>query len=233
MFFVWKHKRINVKWAWWGAPDSGKTTGLHALAAAIDARTDDPVEPAGAVGMTRNDVPVEVDEPDVRFSTYFCHPPGDIGAFDGHPVHYQIKTPERPLEGNRALDKVLDGISLVILCVDASLERQDANDAALRDLVRRLAGREGLELGGHRANIEGLFGAGGAYRMVVQFNKIDVEDAVGLDAARKALLLPDFIPAVETVATEADGVWPLFQTACAQTRPLLEAAQGRGRIPRH
>ncbi|MGM0556693.1 MAG: GTPase domain-containing protein [Myxococcota bacterium] len=233
MFFVWRHKRINVKWAWWGAPDSGKTTALHALAAEIDERVEAPEEPAAAVGMRRNDVPVEVDDPDVRFSTYFCHPPGDLGAFGGFPVHYQIKTPEQPLEGNRALDKVLDGISVIILCVDATRERQEANDAALRDLVKRLAAREELELGAHRANLEGLFGAGGAYRLVVQFNKVDRDDAVAQDAAKKALFLPDSVPTVETVASEPRGIWQLFETACEQTRPLIEAAQERGRIPRH
>jgi signal recognition particle receptor subunit beta len=231
MFFVWRHKRINVKWVWWGAPDSGKTTALHALSAEIAERVEAPEKPASTVGMTRNDVPVEVDEPDVRFSTYFCHPPGGLGEFDGYPVHYQIKTPEQPWAQNQALEKVLDGVSLVIFCVDAARERQNANDEALRDLVRRLAAREGLDLGAHRANLEGLFGPDGAYRMVLQFNKVDRDDAVGLDAARKALLLPDFVPAVETVATEPEGAWPLFEAACEQTRPLIQAAQERGRIP--
>jgi hypothetical protein len=231
MFFVWRHERINVKWAWWGAADSGKTTALHALAAEFQERTDGPEGSEGVVGMARNDVPVEVDEPAVRFSTYFCHPPGQLGEFGGWPVHYQIKTPEQPLEDNRALEKVLDGISLVILCVDAARERQGANDEALRDLVARLAAREGLESGAHRANFEDLFGPGGPYRLVMQFNKADLDDAVDVAAARRALFLPDYVPSVNTVATDGRGVWELFETACRELRPLLEAARERGRIP--
>lgn len=235
MFFVWSQRRINVKLAWWGPTDSGKTTAVHALAAEISHRTDETAVPErdGRIrsGMLRNATPVEIDEPDTRFTTYFCHPPGDIGEFDGHPVHYQCKTPEQPLEGNLAVEKVLDGISGVVFVADAARPRQADNDAALHDLVDRLAARHDIPGGTTSARIAQLFGADGPLRLVLQVNRVDVDDAVPGDEVRRGLMLPDTVPVIETVATEARGVWAVFETMGEALRPLLHAAQQKGRIP--
>ncbi|MFP4598783.1 MAG: hypothetical protein ACOC9J_00315 [Persicimonas sp.] len=235
MFFVWSQKRINVKIAFWGPPDSGKTTTIHALAGQIAARaeaTDVAERPERAeLGMRRNAQPVEVDEPDTRFTTYFCHPPGKVGEFAGYPVHYQYKTPEQPLEGNLALDKVLDGISAVVLVADAATERQRDNEAALRDLVDRLAERFNITPGTMSARLDQLFGDDGPLRLVLQVNKREVPDAASGDEVRRGLMLPEWVEVVETSAIEAEGVWETFEMAGEAIRPLLEAAKERGRIP--
>lgn len=235
MFFVWSQKRINVKLAYWGPTDSGKTTVVHALADEISERADvrDVPERDGrqAVGMRRNALPVEVDEPDTRFTTYFCHPPGDIGEFAGYPVHYQCKTAEQPLEGNVALEKVLDGVSAVIFVADAARERQAANEDALRDLVTRLSKRYDVDAGSTTALVDQLFGEQGALRLVLQVNKTDVHAAVSGEDVRRGLMLPSWVEVVESVAADGQGVFAAFEAAAQAVRPLLEAAQQRGRIP--
>ncbi len=234
MFFVWSQKRVNVKLAWWGPTDSGKTASIHALAAQMRQRTDgeEPERASRAqLGMRRNADPVEVDEPDTRFTTYFCHPPGEIGEFSGYPVHYQCKTPEQPLEGNLALDKVLDGISGVVFVADAARSRQAANEQSLRDLVARLAARFEVEAGATSALVDQLFGEDGPLRLVLQVNKTDVDDAVGAQDVRRALMLPSWVEVVESVATAGDGVYEAFEAMGKALTPLLDAAQERGRIP--
>ncbi|QDG51903.1 hypothetical protein FIV42_14490 [Persicimonas caeni] len=235
MFFVWSQKRINVKLAFWGPVDSGKTTVVHALAAQVAQRVDDVDVPERdtrqAVGMRRNALPVEVDEPDTRFTTYFCHPPGEIGEFSGYPVHYQCKTPEQPLEGNLALEKVLDGISAVIFVADAARERQGANEEALRDLVARLSQRYQVDAGSTSALVEQLFGADGPLRLVLLANKVDLDSAVSGEDVRRGLMLPSWVEVVESVATGERGVFEAFTAAAQAMRPLLEQAQQRGRIP--
>jgi signal recognition particle receptor subunit beta len=232
MFFVWSQKRINVKLAWWGPPEAGKTTTIHALAADIARRAEaaDASERAWR-GMPRNTEPVEIDEPDTRFTTYFCHPPDEIGLFSGWPLHYQCKTPEQPLEDNLALDKVLDGISAVVFVADAMRERQAANEEALRDLVGRLGARHDIGPGTLAARVDALFGPGGPLRLVLQVNKVDQLGALPGQRVRRGLLLGASVPTVETVATEGEGIWETFEAAAEAIRPLLEAAQKRGRIP--
>ena len=235
MFFVWSQKRINVKLAWWGAADSGKTHAIHALAAEMSRRSDQADVPERTsrktLGMRRNAQPVEVDEPDTRFTTYFCHPPGDIGEFSGYPVHYQCKTPEQPLEENLALEKVLDGISGVVFVADATRERQRANEEALRELVGRLASRYEFDAGSTSALVEQLFGDEGPLRLVLQVNKVDLDGAATGDEVRRGLMLPSWVEVAETVATDGEGVWETFGAMCEALRPLLQQAQERGRIP--
>lgn len=235
MFFVWSQKRINVKVAWWGPRRSGKTTTLYALAAEMRERaeaTDVAERPSRQrLGMARNAEPVEVDEPDTCFTTYFGHPPGDIGQFGGYPVHYQCKTAEPPIEQNRAFETVLDGISAVVLTADAARSRQADNDAALRDLVERLARRHDLAAGGLAAHIEALFGDDGPLRLVLQVNKSDRDDAVDAHDVRRGLMLPERVPTIETAAEKREGVWDVFEACAEAMRPLLEAARRRGRIP--
>jgi signal recognition particle receptor subunit beta len=238
MFFVWSQKRINVKLAYWGATDSGKTTAVHALAAEISERSPEEVGAVKAVGMRRNAQPVEVDEPDTRFTTYFCHPPGDIGEYSGYPVHYQCKTVEQPLEGNLGVEKVLDGISGVVFVADASRQRQSANEEALRDLIVRLSRRFDLEAGATSSLVEQLFGDDGPLRLVLQVNKVDLDDAITVepltaDQVRRGLMLPSWVESIETVATDSDGdgVYEAFEAMGKELRPLLEQAQQRGRIP--
>lgn len=230
MFFVWSQKRVNVKWAWWGPVDSGKTTSLHALAEQMHAAGAEAGEDPG-VGLLRNADPVEIDEPHLRMTTYFCHPPADSGRFAGWPVHYQIKTVEQPLAGNHALEKVLDGVSVVLFCADASRTRQAQNEAALRDLVARLAARAGLARGAHHRRLAQLFVDDGPYRMVLQVNRTDADDAVPAEAVARGLMLPTSIPVRSTAAASRRGLGPVFDAAAAQTRPLLKRAQSRGRLP--
>jgi signal recognition particle receptor subunit beta len=235
MFFVWSQKRINVKLAYWGPADSGKTTAVHALAGEVARRVDSADIPERAsrqaLGMRRNAQPVEIDESEVRFTTYFCHPPGAIGEFSGYPVHYQCKTVEQPLEGNLAVEKVLDGISGVVFVADASRERQAANEDALRDLVVRLSRRYEVEAGATSSLVEQLFGDDGPLRLVLQVNKSDVDAAIGAEQVRRGLMLPQWVEVVDSVATEGEGVYEAFEAMGDKLRPLLEQAQQRGRIP--
>ena len=230
MFFVWSQKRINVKLAWWGPTGSGKTTSIHALAARLE-QSDRPESGRSSLGLDRNAQPVEVDEPDVCFTTYFCHPPAELGEFGGYPVHYQCKTPEQPWEQNQGLERVLDGISGVVLVCDAARRRQSANEEALADLVARLAARFDVAAGSRSAKVSQLFGEQGPLRLALQVNRCDVDDAIGSEQVRRALMLPDDIPVVETVATRGEGVWEAFEAMAHSLRPLLERAQERGRIP--
>jgi signal recognition particle receptor subunit beta len=236
MFFVWSQKRINVKLAYWGSTNVGKTTAVHALAGQISQRAPEEAARAeadgiGAVGMRRNVQPVEIDEPEVRFTTYFCHPPAEIGEFSGYPLHYQCKTAEQPLEGNDALEKVLDGICGVVLVADASPERQPANEEALRDLVARLSSRHDVTASATTSLVEQLFGTDGPLRLVLQVNKIDLDAAIDAGAVRRGLMLPDWVQVVATVATDGEGVYEAFEAIGEELRPLLEEAQDRGRIP--
>ncbi len=141
MYFRWKNRRIVAKIAVWGAREGAASQFLYTLADAVGERVAagelEGARDPGAVGIPRNDDPLEVDEQDRRFTMYLCHPSSNsCGEFADHPVDYKLLAPSAPVRANRAFRTALEGASAVLFL---AADSPDPDETALRALRNRLS----------------------------------------------------------------------------------------------
>jgi len=238
MYFTWRTERINAKTVLWGPSGVGTTSTIHALAGRVDELVEageaEAPGPEQAVGMRRNHRPVEVDEEDRKLTAYFFHPPGRAGEFDGFPLHHKWVAPEGEIEGNTAYAGVFDGVSAVVLTLDARRERQAANRESVERLAGHLARRFDVEApttSGVLAEVTGGDEAPGEVALVIQVNRVGAEEAVAAEDLVRTLRLPSSASVVTTEALTGESVWPLVGAVREALEPRLRAAKEVGRIP--
>ena len=236
MYFRWRDERIIVKTTIWGTMEGDGRQSLQHLAAAVRARAsahETPQPDAGpSTGITRNGAVQQVDEPDRKFSLFFCHLPGDRGAFRDHPVDYKCVAPHAPVRGNRAFDTALESTDGVLMILRGGADGIEKARHAADDLVRRLAERHSLSTDGSRASdMEALFGPGGPVALTILL--IDADSTHhDVPSLQDALALPDSVDIVKQ-----DPAEPLASAARAfgaltdALQPRLGQAADAGRLP--
>ncbi len=227
MYFRWKDRRIVVKFAFWGAVQGIAESMVAGLAQHVRKLVDQgeasPPHDEQTVGLARNADPVDIDEPDRDFSLYFCHPPGEIGTFDGLPVDYKCFAPRAPVEGNRAFREALEDASGVLLLADGNPETQSHNRTALQGF-RRYASELASE-DSHRASL------GEEGDRVVSVALRQRHEGIEPETCREHLALPDSIPVTPYAPDEPASIYEAFRTLARQIRPRLREARQQGRIP--
>jgi hypothetical protein len=234
MYFRWKDRRIVTKIAVWASREGGAAQFLYTLADAVGERvaSEELEEPntGHAVGLPRNDEPIEVDESDRRFAMYFCRPTGDAAEFDGHPVDYKLLAPEAPVEGNRAFRTTVEGVSGILFI--ASSGSKDANAGALRVLADRILELRDLSAPDDalESKLEVAFGRdeGPLLRVLLPPHGSDDPEP---EAFRQRHHLPDRVVVESTRPWNADDAWHQFLALAESLEPAFERALEDGRIP--
>ena len=234
MYFRWKDRRIVVKIAVWSANEGEASQFLQTLADAVHERVElgelEGSQREKAVGIRRNAEPIEVDESERRFSLFFCHPEGDIGEFEGHPVDYKLVAPDGPVEGNRAYDETVEGISGVIFIAEGSAESVGRNETALRALAARTFRDAGEDSEVSLEDVGLLFGTDDAPGLRILLPPDGSKEA-DPEAFRGQLALPDVVEVEESRPWQANFAWRAFVRMAEQIRPRLRRAAERGAFP--
>jgi hypothetical protein len=236
MYYRWKDGRIIVKTTLWGAMEGDARQTLQHLAADVRSRTSggetSQPETDGSVGITRNGPVQQVDEPDRKFSLFFCHLPGVRGEFRDHPVDYKCVAPHAPVQGNRAFDTALESTDGILMVVRPDDEGLDQARHAADDLVDRLGERHTLaDASADRADdLAALFGPDGPLSLVVLMLGADASAAAS--SVRESLGLPASVELVaQDPAEPLDSASRAFEALVDGLVPHIKRAAERGRLP--
>jgi hypothetical protein len=234
MYFRWKDRRIVTKVAVWAAREGGASQFLYTLADAVGARVasgelEEP-DTGNAVGIPRNDEPIEIDESDRRFGMYFCRPTGDAAQFAGHPVDYKLLAPTAPVEGNRAFRTTVEGASAMLFLASSGAE--DANADALSVLADRVLDDAKLSASDDTLASKLDTAFGGEDRPLLRvLLPPQGSDAPDPEAFRRRHHLPDRVTVESTRPWNADDAWHQFLALADSLEPAFERALRDGRIP--
>ncbi|MFB6351246.1 MAG: hypothetical protein ABEN55_08595 [Bradymonadaceae bacterium] len=229
MYYSWKKNRIITKLAVWATREGEASQFIYTLADAVTERVangelEGPDE-WESVGIRRNAEPVEIDEEDRRLWMYFCHPAGETGEFEGHPVDYKLLAPGAPVEGNRAYRSSVrdaDGI----LWLAASGEDADAQNGRALTALAKFADPEDVD-----APPEAAFADPQAppFHILLPPAGTDRPDP---EVFRRRHNIPDRVRVRPAEPWKGDVAWREFLKLADALRPRLERAADDDRIPR-
>ncbi len=190
-------RTINTKIVYYGPARGGKTTSLQQVHRHID--------PGGRQKL-------------VSFKTegdttlFFDFLPIDLIDVAGYQVQIQGYTVPGQVKYNSTRRAVLTSSDAVVFVVDSTPDRLEASRKSFENLFENLE-TVGLELD--------------STPIVLQYNKRDLDQALGLDELR-AVFNPDRRYAeFETSALKGHGVWPAF---CQVARQMVDEVARRYRI---
>jgi len=190
---------MNARILYWGVAGAGKSTNLETIHAKLRSSNRGELRQA----MTRLDPTVTYEVLPIQL--------GDVG---GVPTEIEIVTvPDGP-EQAPTRKQLLDEVNGIVLVIDSSPARVDANVAAIQELQGALEsyGRSLTDL-----------------PLVVQYNKRDLVDDNAIEALHRRLDLPTSA-VFEAVAVDGTGVLPTLTTVSkAVVLRAHAAAPGRWR----
>lgn len=172
---------MNARILYWGVAGAGKSTNLETIHAKLRSSNRGELRQA----MTRLDPTVTYEVLPIQL--------GDVG---GVPTEIEIVTvPDGP-EQAPTRKQLLDEVNGIVLVIDSSPARVDANVAAIQELQGALEsyGRSLTDL-----------------PLVVQYNKRDLVDDNAIEALHRRLDLPTSA-VFEAVAVDGTGVLPTLTT---------------------
>lgn len=172
---------INARILLWGIEGAGKSTSLRTIHDKLrpDLRGELKVEP------TRLDPTVQFESLSITL--------GEVGG-----VGTQLEIISVPGAPDQAMTRkqLLDEVDGIIIVLDASPERIDANYAAIDEL------RASLAAYGHRLD---------AFPLVLQYNKRDIADPFAIEELHRRIGL-DQAAVFETIATTGHGILATLTT---------------------
>ncbi|MBX3139776.1 MAG: gliding-motility protein MglA [Trueperaceae bacterium] len=188
-------REINFKIVYYGPGLSGKTTNLKQIYQQV---------PAEAKGEM-----VSLATEDER-TLFFDFLPLDLGKVNGFKTRFHLYTVPGQVFYNSSRKLILRGVDGVVFVADSSMARLRANAESLRNL------RENLQEYNLRlADVP----------YVIQANKRDVPDAIGMDALKAVLDREGKVQFYEAVAAKFEGVFePLRGVATMVLEKLAQKA---------
>jgi signal recognition particle receptor subunit beta len=178
--FNYEGEEISTKIVYYGPGLSGKTTNLEHIYSKL------PREHKGKmVSMkTRTDR-----------TLFFDFLPIEVGGINGMKVRFLLYTVPGQVYYNATRKLVLRGVDAVVFVADSASDRMQDNLESLKNLEENLN-----ELGMTLKEIP----------WVIQYNKRDLPDRMGIDGMETALNERG-VPSFEAVATEGTGVYETFE----------------------
>jgi signal recognition particle receptor subunit beta len=172
---------INARILLWGIEGSGKSTSLQTIHGKLrpDLRGDLLVEP------TRLDPTVQYESLSIT-----------LGELGGVGTQLEIISVPGAADQTMTRKQLLDKVDGIIIVLDASPERIDANYAAIDEL------RASLAAYGHRLD---------AFPIVLQYNKRDIADPFAIEELHRRIGL-DQAAVFETIATTGHGILATLTT---------------------
>ncbi|HNQ98706.1 MAG TPA: ADP-ribosylation factor-like protein [Trueperaceae bacterium] len=188
-------REINFKIVYYGPGLSGKTTNLKQIYQQV---------PAEAKGEM-----VSLATEDER-TLFFDFLPLDLGKVNGFKTRFHLYTVPGQVFYNSSRKLILRGVDGVVFVADSSMARLRANAESLRNL------RENLQEYNLRlADVP----------YVIQANKRDLPDAIGMDALKAVLDREGKVQFYEAVAAKFEGVFePLRGVATMVLEKLAQKA---------
>lgn len=191
-FINYAAREINCKIVYYGPGLGGKTTNLQYIYNSIRSESKGKLISLATEGDR---------------TLFFDFLPLDAGAVRGFRVRFHLYTVPGQVYYEASRKLILRGVDGVVFVADSQAERMDANLEILANLQENLK-EYGYDL----------------MKMpyVLQLNKRDLPDILGVDELRRALLVKDE-PVFEAVATEGIGV---MDTLKAVAREVLLNLKG-------
>lgn len=182
-------REINCKIVYYGPGLCGKTTNLEYVFNKVNPETRGKL-----ISLAT----------ETERTLFFDFLPVDLGSVRGFKTRFHLYTVPGQVYYNASRRLILKGVDGVVFVADSKAERMDANIASLQNLYENLT-----EYGFDPETLP----------MVIQYNKRDLPDAVGVEELR-AQLNPLKLPDFEAVATDGTGV---FDTLKAVSKLVLKA----------
>jgi len=186
---------MNARILYWGIEGAGKSANLAAIHAKL--RPDHR-------GTLRREATA------VDSTVHYELLPIQLGAVDGTPVEIEVTTAPSGPEQAPTRKQLLDEVSGVVVVVDATPERANANLTSCAELVATLEsyGRDAADL-----------------PIVIQYNKRDLANDDALSDLQRQIALPA-TATFEAVATESSGVLETLTTVSKQVLKALREESG-------
>jgi signal recognition particle receptor subunit beta len=182
-------REINCKIVYYGPGLGGKTTNLEYVFNKVNPETRGKL-----ISLAT----------ETERTLFFDFLPVDLGTVKGFNTRFHLYTVPGQVYYNASRRLILRGVDGVVFEGDSRAERMDANIASLQNLYENLA-EHGYEPG--------------KLPLVMQYNKRDLPDAVGVEELR-AQLNPTGLPDFEAVAVSGEGV---FDTLKAVSKLVLKS----------
>ncbi|HEX7050315.1 MAG TPA: GTPase domain-containing protein [Longimicrobiales bacterium] len=182
-------REINCKIVYYGPGLCGKTTNLEYVYNKVNPETRGKL-----ISLAT----------ETERTLFFDFLPVDLGSIRGFRTRFHLYTVPGQVYYNASRRLILKGVDGVVFVADSKSDRMDANIASMQNLYENLAeyGYDPREL-----------------PTVIQYNKRDLPEAVGVDELR-AQLNPSELPDFEAVATQGTGV---FDTLKAVSKLVLKS----------
>jgi mutual gliding-motility protein MglA len=182
-------REINCKIVYYGPGLGGKTTNLEYVYNKVNPETRGKL-----ISLAT----------ETERTLFFDFLPVDLGTIRGFKTRFHLYTVPGQVYYNASRRLILKGVDGVVYVADSQAERMDANIASLQNLYENLA-----DYGIDATQIP----------LVVQYNKRDLPNIVGVEELRSQLN-PASLPEYEAVAPEGIGV---FDTLKAVSKLVLKS----------
>lgn len=191
------HREIHLKLVYYGPGLGGKTTNLEHI--------------HGKTRRENRGKLISLTTESER-TLFFDLLPVELGSFRGYHVRLHLCT----VPGQIALDStrrlVLRHVDGVVFVVDSQRGREDDNLESIVNLETN------LRLQGDDPD---------RMPLLIQYNKRDLPNALGLDQLRKVLNVPEGVPEIEASALQG---WGVFETLKRITKDTLALMHDPGRM---